>query len=153
MPEPSLDVRARSVELVSLTPFFERFRPRLDGLGDDEYLWEPTPGCVTVQPGEVGPFVTGGPQRRGPLTTIAWRICHIGDFLRQERNWYWLGREPELRDQDIRHPMTALAAIGYVEASWGRVGTTGRVTDPGRDVGVGSVPWPGPTPRASASGS
>ena len=119
MPEPSLDVRARSVELVSLTPYFERFRVRLDGLGDDEYLWEPTPGCVTVQPGEVGPFVTGGPQRRGPLTTIAWRICHIGDFLREERNWYWLGREPELRDRDIRHPMTALAAIGYVEASWG----------------------------------
>ena len=85
MPEQSLDVRARSVELVSLTPFFERFRARLDGLGDDEYLWEPTPGCVTVQPGAVGPFVTGGPQRRGPDQSRSnpgyYHLVHLRDRL------------------------------------------------------------------------
>ena len=45
-------------------------------------------------------------------------MCHIGDFLRHERNWRWLGREPELRDEDIRHPRTAIGGIEYVEASW-----------------------------------
>ena len=25
-----------------------QLRPRLDGLGDEEYLWEPTPGAWTI---------------------------------------------------------------------------------------------------------
>jgi hypothetical protein len=52
------------------------------------------------------------------LTTIAWRLCHIGDFLREERNWRWLGRQPEQLDRDIRHPMTARGGIAYLQASW-----------------------------------
>jgi DinB superfamily len=112
------DPLARTVELVSLAPFYERFRTRVEGLSDEEYLWEPVPGCLTVRPGEVGSYETGGPQSPGPLTTIAWRMCHIGDFLRHERNWRWLGREPAQRDSDIRHPMTAAGGIDYVEASW-----------------------------------
>jgi hypothetical protein len=118
MQEQAHDVRARSVELVSLEPFFQRFRRRLEGLTDEEYLWEPAPGCLTVRPDEIGSFRTGGQPSPGPLTTIAWRMCHIGDFLRHERNWRWLGRAPELQDRDIRHPMTAAGGIGYVEASW-----------------------------------
>jgi hypothetical protein len=113
-----LDIRARSVELVSLTPFYERFRSRIDGLTDDEYLWEPASGCLTVHPGEVGSFVTGGRPGPGPVTTIAWRMCHIGDFLRHERNWRWLNREPVQLDRHIRHPTTAAGGIGYVEESW-----------------------------------
>src|SRR5262245_31983290 len=108
---------ARS-KLVSLAPFYEWFRARLEGLTDDEYLWEPVPGCLTVRPDEPGRFVTGGPPAPGPLTTIAWRICHIGDGLREERNWRWLGREPQLFDRDIRHPLTAVEGINYVDASW-----------------------------------
>ena len=27
-----------------------QLRPRLDGLTDDEYLWEPVPGCWSVRP-------------------------------------------------------------------------------------------------------
>jgi DinB superfamily len=113
-----LDIRARSVELVSLAPFYERFRGRVEGLTDDEYLWEPAPGCLTVRPGELGSFTTGGPPEPGPVTTIAWRMCHIGDFLRHERNWRWLRREPEQLDRDIRHPATAVGGIRYVEESW-----------------------------------
>lgn len=112
------DVRARAVELVSLAPFFERFRARVVGLDDEEYRWEPAAGCLTVRAGETGSFVTGGPSSTGPLATVAWRICHIGDFLRHERNWRWLGREPEHSDQDIRHPMTAAGGVACVEASW-----------------------------------
>jgi hypothetical protein len=82
------------------------------------YLWEPAPGCLNVRPGEVGSFVTGGAPEQGPVTTIAWRMCHIGDFLRHERNWRLLGREPEQLDRDIRHPTTAVGGIRYVEESW-----------------------------------
>lgn len=118
MSQAPRDPLARSVELVSLAPFYERFRARVQGLTDDEYVWEPVLGCLTVRRDEVGTFRTGGPPVQGPVTTIAWRICHIGDFLRHERNWRWLGREPEQLDADIRHPITAVGGIEYVDASW-----------------------------------
>jgi hypothetical protein len=64
-------------------------RPRLDGLTDEEYLWEPVPGCWSIRPrGEArstmaagaGPFVADfeypEPQPV-PVTTIAWRLGHI----------------------------------------------------------------------------
>jgi hypothetical protein len=112
------NVQERSVALVSLTPFYERHRARIVGLTDDEYWWQPAPNCLTVERGHRGPLVTGGPPTDGPLTTVAWRMCHIGDGLRSERTWRWLGREPELFDADIRHPMGAAAAIEYVDESW-----------------------------------
>src|SRR4051794_7742340 len=114
----SFDIRVRSVELVSLAPFYERFRARIEGLSDAEYLWEPVAGCLTVRPGQLGPFRTGGTSQPAPVTTIAWRMCHIGDLLRHERHARWLGREPEQHDADIRHPMTAAGGIDYVDASW-----------------------------------
>jgi hypothetical protein len=36
------------------------FRPRLDGLTDAEYQWEPVPGCWTIRPTSAGRV-----QRRG----------------------------------------------------------------------------------------
>ncbi|WP_203935688.1 DinB family protein [Planosporangium mesophilum] len=64
-------------------------RPRLDGLTDDEYLWEPVGGCWNVRPRgtSTAPIAAGGgdftidfampePQP-APVTTIAWRLGHI----------------------------------------------------------------------------
>jgi hypothetical protein len=49
----------------------DQLRPRLDGLTDDEYFWEPVPGCWTVtRDGEID---QSGP----PVTTIAWRLAHL----------------------------------------------------------------------------
>jgi hypothetical protein len=31
-------------------------RPRFEGLGDEEYLWEPVPGCWSVRPDGAGGF-------------------------------------------------------------------------------------------------
>jgi hypothetical protein len=50
-------VRRRAVELVCLDYFFGRFRRRVERLTDDEYLWEPVPGCLTIRRGDVGPVV------------------------------------------------------------------------------------------------
>jgi hypothetical protein len=70
-------------------------RPRIDDLDDAEYLWEPVPGCWTIGPRErarsaspagVGDAVWDNewPQPRpAPFTTIAWRLGHIYEFLRQ----------------------------------------------------------------------
>jgi hypothetical protein len=64
-------------------------RPRLDGLTDDELLWEPAPGAWSIRPrGEARTPMAGGggdlvadfavPQPDpAPITTIAWRLGHV----------------------------------------------------------------------------
>ena len=66
-----------------------QLRPRLDGLTDEEYLWEPVPGCWSVRPrGTSSAPVLGGsgaftiefayPEPEpAPVTTIAWRLGHV----------------------------------------------------------------------------
>jgi hypothetical protein len=40
----------RRVELLAaqMDEVYGRLRRRLEGLGDDEYFWEPVPGCWSV---------------------------------------------------------------------------------------------------------
>jgi hypothetical protein len=65
-----------------------QLRPRFDGLTDDEYFWEPVPGCWTVRrPGAEPPGnrssrdglidFTFPPPQPEPVTTIAWRLAHV----------------------------------------------------------------------------
>jgi hypothetical protein len=67
----------------------EHLRPRLDGLADDEYFWEPAPGAWNVRPRGM----STAPVQAGcgeftvdfafpepvppPVTTIAWRLAHL----------------------------------------------------------------------------
>lgn len=67
----------------------QQLRPRLEGLTDDEYLWEPVPGSWNVRPRGTGtaPVQAGSgdltidfafPEPEpAPVTTIAWRMAHI----------------------------------------------------------------------------
>ena len=64
-----------------------RFLGRLDGLSDEEYFWNPVPDCWSVRRGDDGRWRIdgdggdGGPANAPvppPVTTIAWRIGHIG---------------------------------------------------------------------------
>jgi hypothetical protein len=72
------------------TGLAQRLQSWLSGLGDDEFFWEPVPGCWTVKPETSRPggwtydYEWPAPSP-APLTTIAWRLVHIaGD------NWiYW----------------------------------------------------------------
>ncbi len=66
---------------------------RLRGLTDEEYLWEPVPGCWSIRPGQDGVFhpdwipAVDPP----PFTTIAWRMCHLMSCYGERRNREWLG--------------------------------------------------------------
>jgi hypothetical protein len=53
-----------------------QLRPRLDGLTDDEYFWEPVADCWTVHRNGAIDFAYPPPQPE-PVTTIAWRLAHI----------------------------------------------------------------------------
>ncbi|MDE3065222.1 MAG: DinB family protein [Acidobacteriota bacterium] len=60
-----------------------RLRARLNGLEDDELFWEPVAGCWSVRSGDEGRWVLegGDPRERAsapPVTTIAWRLSHLG---------------------------------------------------------------------------
>lgn len=64
-------------------------RPRLDGMTDEEYLWEPVPGCWSLRTrgSEVTAMAAGAgdvvadidfPEPvPAPVTTIAWRMAHL----------------------------------------------------------------------------
>lgn len=55
---------------------------RLEGLSDAEYLWEPVAKCWTVRSRAGGSVTVDGEGERdldpAPVTTIAWRLWHIG---------------------------------------------------------------------------
>lgn len=62
--------------------------PRLEGLTDEEYLWEPVADIWTVHAGENGEPAwadANDPADPPPFTTIAWRMWHMTDFF--TRRW------------------------------------------------------------------
>jgi DinB superfamily len=65
---------------ISLLDFvWPRIRARLDGISDQEYLWEPVPGCWSVRAhGDIWEVEREvPPPNPPPVTTIAWRTWHI----------------------------------------------------------------------------
>ncbi|GAA5201003.1 DinB family protein [Rugosimonospora acidiphila] len=85
-------------DLLLLSDFgYGRLRDRLAGLGDEEYLWEPAGSCWSVRPVGDGTYradQSPTPPDPPPLTTIAWRMCHLIGVLAARRNATWLGVEP-----------------------------------------------------------
>lgn len=86
---------------------------------DDEYFWEPTPGCWTVH------RVTGGgewtidyewpPPTPPPMTTIAWRMVHVANG---NTIYYEHAFGPGVRMfTDLDPPSTASGARDYVRSS------------------------------------
>ncbi|GAB1515372.1 DinB family protein [Actinophytocola sp. KF-1] len=83
-----------------------QLRPRLDGLTDDEYFWEPAPNSWTVRPrGTSTAQVQAGsgemtrdfaiPQPvPPPFTTIAWRLGHVIVGVLAVRSASHFGRAP-----------------------------------------------------------
>ena len=53
-----------------------QLRPRLDGLTDDEYFWEPVANCWTVHRDGAIDFAYPPPQPE-PVTTIGCRLAHV----------------------------------------------------------------------------
>jgi hypothetical protein len=101
-------------------------RPRLEGLTDDEYLWEPVADCWSIRPGPAGSgdttvdFVYPEPDP-APLTTIAWRMGHvsIGVFGTRAANHF--GEPGSVEYETTDWPITAsggLALLDHHYATW-----------------------------------
>jgi len=84
----------------------ENLRPRMSGLTDDEYFWEPVPKCWSVRKrgtsqapiaAGTGDFVIEYAYPAPdvpPVTTIAWRLGHITVGVFGERNASHFGGPP-----------------------------------------------------------
>ncbi|MCC2322568.1 DinB family protein [Cellulomonas xiejunii] len=103
--------------------------PRVRGLTDDEYLWEPVAGCWSVRPRADGTWQADGlgvPEPDPPpVTTIAWRLAHIavdtlgtraraffGDDVPADADMF----DPRLRPASL--PATADDALEVLDAAY-----------------------------------
>lgn len=110
----------------------EHVRPRLEGMSDEEYLWEPVPGCWSVRQRAkaVTPMAAGGGDVAAdfaypepdpaPVTTIAWRMAHLLVGVFGERNASHFGGPPVSYEsyEWTLHAGEALAALDEVVARW-----------------------------------
>jgi hypothetical protein len=104
--------------------------PRLNGLGDAEYRWEPAPGCWSVRPDGAGRFRADGPtteRNPPPVTTIAWRMMHIavGCFSSRTDAFFPVAgtRHPDADMLDPRHtpedlPHTAADGVAFLHDTY-----------------------------------
>ena len=109
-----------------------QLRPRLDGLTDEEYFWEPVPGCWSIRPRGEGtaPMALGSgdftadfalpPPDPAPVTTIAWRLAHIIMGCFGVRNAAHFGGPP-VDYRTFAYAGTAAQALGQLDdcyATW-----------------------------------
>ena len=106
-------------------------RPRLDGLSDEEYFWEPVEGCWSLRRAPDGGWrLDGGRPEPSPppVTTIAWRLVHVGATCLANRASAFFGGaevpagadmfDPRLVPADL--PGGADAAVAFLERSYRR---------------------------------
>ena len=99
----------------SLDFVWSRISDRVAGLSEREYLWEPVAGCWSARPGADGRWkvdrVAEEPSPP-PVTTIAWRLWHIGSECLAGFTARGLGPWPlEVRGREwYGEPEAALAA-------------------------------------------
>lgn len=108
-----------------------QLRPRLAGLSDDEYLWEPVPGAWNVRPrgtstapmsAGTGPFTIDWAWPEpvpAPVTTIAWRLGHVLVGCLAMRTASHFGRPPVDYDS-FRYAGTAAEALAQLEEELAR---------------------------------
>ncbi|WP_229072376.1 DinB family protein [Actinoplanes sp. DH11] len=109
-----------------------RLRPRLEGLTDDEYFWEPVPKAWSVRPRgtSTASMAAGGGDMvfdwaypapdPPPVTTIAWRFGHIIVGVLGVRIARHFGGAPMdyLRHHYAGSAAEALAQLDTVYAQW-----------------------------------
>jgi len=110
----------------------DQLRPRIHGLTDEEYFWEPVAGCWKVRP-RAGAAAASAPgtgdytvdfafpqPQPPPVTTIAWRLAHIIVGCLGMRNAAHFGGPPA-GYQTHAYAGTAAEALGQLDdayAAW-----------------------------------
>ncbi|QBI53848.1 DinB family protein [Streptomonospora litoralis] len=96
--------------------------PRLQGLDDDEYFWEPVEGCWSVRPRPDGSFsidYAAPAPDPPPVTTIAWRLSHILVAVLEMRLDHHFG-DGTLTPEDAVWPGGAAEALDRLDRAFRR---------------------------------
>jgi DinB superfamily len=121
-------------------------RPRLEGLTDDEYLWEPVEGCWSVRPrsdGTVEIDYEYPEPEPPPVTTIAWRLGHVIVGIFGMRNAAHFGGPP-VDYQSFAWSATAGGALAQLDDAYARWTAGVASLDPerlARPVGAAEGPF------------
>jgi hypothetical protein len=103
-------------------------RPRLAGLTDDEYFWEPVAQAWNVRLGDEGRWAMDSVRPEpdpAPVTTIAWRMMHVAATGLYNRAGAFFGDDPfdgaDMNDprripKDL--PGNASGAITFLEGAY-----------------------------------
>lgn len=132
-----------------------QLRPRLDGLTDDEYFWEPAPGAWNVRPrGESQTDIQGGSgdftvdfaseePTPPPVTTIAWRLAHlIVGVLAARVHGHFDGPAADYQTWDYSGTAAgALAQLDETYAAWLAGVRTWQDSDLREPCGPTEGPW------------
>jgi hypothetical protein len=94
-------------------------RPRLTGLTDEEYFWEPVDDCWNLRPGPDGMLMMEDQfpaPEPPPVTTIAWRMAHIavGCFADRANLFFDVSQDGD------ELPDTADGAVAFLEETYHR---------------------------------
>lgn len=148
------DWNAQLVEQLDLH-WRQQLRPRLAGLTDEEYRWEPVAGAWNVRPRgtSTAPIAVGGGEFTidfavpepdpAPITTIAWRIGHLVVGVLGARVAGHFGGPPvDYATHDYPGDAAgALAQLDEAYAAWA-AGVRGLGDDElGRPCGPTEGPW------------
>jgi hypothetical protein len=107
-----------------------QLRPRLEGLTDAEYFWEPVSGCWSIRPAGAATepaFGSGAylidfafPEPDPPpVTTIAWRLGHLIVGIFGDRNARYFGGPP-VSYESYDYPGTADRALAELDEQYRR---------------------------------
>ena len=139
---PTHDVS--DVVLDSLDGMMNRLVDRLDGLGDEEYRWEPVEGMWSVRARSDGSVTVDGAGVRdvdpAPVTTIAWRLWHLAvdcfdDYARR------LAGDGRDLDPDPSWHLDAGSAVASLATSWQDYRTAIAARDGWGELGDSFGPW------------
>ena len=107
---------------IEMDEAYQFIRRVVDGLTDEEFFWEPVPGCWTVHPDESGRWVVDyaipDPQP-SPFTTIGWRLVHVA-ACKIMYHEYAFG-PGKLTWDEIDYPHTAAGSITWLEEGHARL--------------------------------
>ncbi len=94
----------------------------VEGLTDEEFFWEPVPGCWTVHLDESGRWVADyaiPDPDPPPFTTIGWRLVHVAS-CKVMYHEYAFG-PGKLTWEELAYPHTAADAIAWLEEGHARL--------------------------------
>lgn len=98
---------------------------RLEGLTDAEYMWGPVEDSLNIRPDDDGVFgvdelfPTPVPGTPDPVTTIAWRVMHIGTACLRGYVVHFFENVPDLGDRQV-WPGTAKEGVQALAEDWER---------------------------------